>query len=206
MWNVFNYSNLTENCEVCCQRGKITILHSGNLFQQIHLSYNFLAGCASFLFGKTMIVAIICIILLAMPWTPGNSDLFDSWHGMFKSQKKLAYWLADNNAAVAGFGILNFTGIAPCERRNNSFFLLHHLWLQGPSSSGNRVNAVYILLFFLQDRSLSCWIYSHCLKGWGCYIPEMYEGRGMRMFITRRKDCPDPDFFLWIDSEARQLT
>lgn len=134
--NLFNYSNLTENYKVCYQRGKITILHSGSLFQQSHLSYNFWAGCASFLLWKTMIVAIICIILLAMSWTPGSSDLFDSWHGMFKSQKKLAYWLVDNNAAVAGFGILNFAGIATYERRNNSFFLASSLMITGPCQFG----------------------------------------------------------------------
>lgn len=87
MQNLFNYSNLTENYKVCYQRGKIAILHSSILFQQNHLTYNFLVRCASVLLGKIMIVVIICIILLAMPWASSNSDLFDSWHGMFKSQK-----------------------------------------------------------------------------------------------------------------------
>lgn len=67
MQNLFNYSNLTENYKVCYQRGKIAILHSGILFQQNHLTYNFLVRCASVLLGKIMIVVIICIILLAMP-------------------------------------------------------------------------------------------------------------------------------------------
>lgn len=84
VWNLSNHSNPTENYNVCYQRGNLAILHSGNLFQQIHLSYNFLAGCASVLLWRIMIMVIIRITLLAMPWAPGNSDLSDSWHGMFK--------------------------------------------------------------------------------------------------------------------------
>lgn len=52
MRNLFNYHNLPENYKVCYQRGKIAIQHSGNLFQQSHLSYKFWLDVPLFSYGR----------------------------------------------------------------------------------------------------------------------------------------------------------